>query len=1590
MAIEREVNVAVTGSSEGVKKATLEGKKAIEDNIIRTVRLAEIQLARFNKVTEKTSKNLESKLVNASEASNKALEKMTKTIEASAAAIQRSLAVSAAASEKQIELLASSSELASQKIDMLSDSAERAGIANKQMESSVESNVRTLDSLIQILQFAGKALSILGTAFVAIVGKEKAFELINLAAVKFSNIIERAGNALKRIGGPLARMAPILFLMRDALRSNNVAFAIFAGLGADNIDSADAMRSSILNLAKEQLSFSNKMAIASAALGIYGNSLLATDGILNKIKGTTALVAGATLGFIGSMTESLGGFGEQAILVGASFLAIAGIDKLFKPLNSSIDRLTISMIGSQNRAASMSKQLFQTTDRAQRFGQAINQLKSNLLNTAVKGLSVFKNTLIDTRAGLKIFTNSAKFASAGIGGTTKAIIAASRHTEIFEKGLAGLVARTTITAGVFNFLGLRLLSADGTMNKMAGITLLALGVAMGGVVLIIKQLLVSIGGLIESMGAGLTAATQKQIELFSNAERNAFAFTQTIESYANSTEEAATQTAKWNKFIEETSVATGTTTDSLQALVAETVAATDAAHLNDQQMQILIQRTIDLSERAHKPAMDTLIALINGMNGASQSVIALGLHINDAAIQHSNLNQEIKDNFKNLSDAEKAQARYAVLMTQAGKAAGFATNNADLLSKSIKIQENALKELHAELGRGAAIINSEYVAGLAQATKFFTAMLKPILPALGVLEALGGKFLSVTGFIVKHTLVIGLLMSSYKAVNVLLARGLGGGAFERSIPVINKSINDLIRSMGAVSPNLGSIKGIAQTTFQVVKTQAGIAVRALFGLEASAKLTARTMGTQLVLGMKAAGKATLNFSKQLLLLLASPIVLKFALIAAVIFLVVKALKKIEERTKIFSKLWESLSSQFAASASIFASLAPIFSEIGRILTVVLGAAIKFVAAALSFMIGNILRVVKAFMILSQFLSKVLPDAVVASEESLKAINKNLDILNEAAIGFAKEGAKDLINMFIASAEAAEKFGPPIKDWTADLAAAASAVAKFEKGSKKAFESVRDFTPRLNMANFLKETAKFDTALVGLKKKLEAQKLVLIQSGATEKELIKVEARIGQTMEAIKGLQIRTAQEVRISRVREVEVEQQIVKNMVFSVEQDIKEMRLDFANDTRSRLIEIETQRLLEQRGLATDAAQEATTIRQASIIEANNIELEVFRNRLEAEKELAINIESQKQLQLAQIKADALGAGPAGQAAGESVEILQAQIKEQELTRLRNKGSISEKEHQSALTEIRLNEMQRRTDREIQLQTQRDEALGLTPAALEARLLREQEVFQMELERLIANKETLKLTDLQFQESMKEAEMRNLEARSDIRQKFIEQEIQQNERRGNNFAASLGKIKLSQEKHGKIMGALMGAQQTAEFKGIQGAFSNIATLRNSKSRKAFEVGKVAALAGAGINIAQGMIGALAPPPIGAGPLLGPILAATVAVAGLVQLQNIKSQKFSGGQADQGIDSIPKSLSGKSFILSAGERVVQPEANKDLTNFLTDQKQGSGGGNTFNINIGTVDSDERVEQVAQRVKQIIREDSERGEPIISSRGIISG
>lgn len=124
---------------------------------------------------------------------------------------------------------------------------------------------------------------------------------------------------------------------------------------------------------------------------------------------------------------------------------------------------------------------------------------------------------------------------------------------------------------------------------------------------------------------------------------------------------------------------------------------------------------------------------------------------------------------------------------------------------------------------------------------------------------------------------------------------------------------------------------------------------------------------------------------------------------------------------------------------------------------------------------------------------------------------------------------------------------------------------------------------------------------------------------------------------------------------------------------------------------------------------------------------------------------------------------------------------------------------------------------------------------------------------------------------------------------------------------------------------------------------SNSMSMIEQTAKEGSAIQKVAFLAGKGIAMASTLINteaaavsALAPPPIGLGPLAGMPYATAIRQMGYASMAMIGATAIAG-MAHDGIDNIPKE---GTWLLDKGERVVDARTNSDLKDYLASRGQG--------------------------------------------------
>ena len=189
----------------------------------------------------------------------------------------------------------------------------------------------------------------------------------------------------------------------------------------------------------------------------------------------------------------------------------------------------------------------------------------------------------------------------------------------------------------------------------------------------------------------------------------------------------------------------------------------------------------------------------------------------------------------------------------------------------------------------------------------------------------------------------------------------------------------------------------------------------------------------------------------------------------------------------------------------------------------------------------------------------------------------------------------------------------------------------------------------------------------------------------------------------------------------------------------------------------------------------------------------------------------------------------------------------------------------------------------EFQYQTEQDaqelvNEKAIDPVAIKAQLQERREIEQedrdIKVEQLAEHEQ--KLAELK-------QEYRDLDQNADLmyRETLLQQEISKKAQR-----------LMEERKHGKQLAAMKALWRKEDIKGVGQMFRTLSSLQRSKNKTLFNVGKLAAIANSVVNVAQGVTKALS-----LGPIIGPALAASIGVAGAVQIAQIRSTTF---QAKEG------------------------------------------------------------------------------------------
>ncbi len=597
-------------------------------------------------------------------------------------------------------------------------------------------------------------------------------------------------------------------------------------------------------------------------------------------------------------------FGSVALKVagaGVAFVALAASSK-------AVGFVTQAVYGLETAWLKMDFHVWNSL--SQTFPRLADMLMT-ISDKAFRGFAVFAGSLRKTNIVLGKAAQASRVLakeSTRLAGTT---MKAAMATEFGHKGFIALATQSAALGGAMALLGKTLLDSDSILLKFAGTITLALAALAGFSAYIIKSFIGAIGRAVSWVGDKLVNSLEGAIQKFIKLHDATASFTFLINNLSKESEGATGSIESWNKQIEKVSKSAAYTKTELRKAVGELVSLGKAFHLNKGQMEELLPIIADVASFSGDNLFDATMRVTEAIGGMTQATAKYGIVLSEETLMHSKAYKVLGRKLSTLSEAEKAQLRYKVMLEKTSVIQGYAVNSLNTYAGAMRLSKVANEKFSASLGEGALAFDEMLITRTANATDVLAGMSTGLLKVTGFLGSFLGRLFQGVGFITQWSFAIVMATTSYRALNVLL-----------SSQVLRRWTMQLARSTVIMKAlNLVS-KDFANT----VKWQMVGVSKSLGGTSSVLKL--------LRLGFIGLGKAVWGALAPFLLIGA-----KIALVVGAIYLVYKgfqlvyrALVLIDEETKVFSNMWAAIKMVVAAvkeAIKVWWELPGLFSKIGE-------------------------------------------------------------------------------------------------------------------------------------------------------------------------------------------------------------------------------------------------------------------------------------------------------------------------------------------------------------------------------------------------------------------------------------------------------------------------------------------------------------------------------------------------------------------------------------------------------------------------------------------------------------------------------------
>ena len=418
-----------------------------------------------------------------------------------------------------------------------------------------------------------------------------------------------------------------------------------------------------------------------------------------------------------------------------------------------------------------------------------------------------------------------------------------KSMKLMRGGFLGLVESGTGVGLALTFLGSQMKKSEsafvrfiGTITQMIG--LLSISFSTAATIAI-----AAIGQLTTAVGSKLIKVMEKWEEKFVKVQQITRAFEFTIRGFGKAVGTTAIGSIGfWNEQIDNMTKTTSFGAAEIQKSVKILIAEGQALGLTAAQNAQILQRAADVAAVTGNSLNDTSLAFAKALAGSSTSLQAFGIFTDQAALAHSKYGHELDKGIDTLNRHEKALLVMNSVFEQTVPLVGFASDQLNTAAGANQQYTQSLDTLQAKLGATNNIF-VKFTQLQTQLIQTLTNLPSIFHTIVSSLVNVGGIGLQVIGTLITFSITIVSLKGMITGLNFALSRwSFATDTLNVLLGIAAKNLNMTIAPVTNLRQLLSTLAILIQTS--LVASLKNFAAAMLLNIQRAIAFTATLLTTE--------------------------------------------------------------------------------------------------------------------------------------------------------------------------------------------------------------------------------------------------------------------------------------------------------------------------------------------------------------------------------------------------------------------------------------------------------------------------------------------------------------------------------------------------------------------------------------------------------------------------------------------------------------------------------------------------------------------------------------------------------------------------